>query len=128
MSNKKLIILGAVAVIMILLTVVQSYISNRPVRTMTMDSPLIQGLKTSDIDRIILGPPDKMLTLKKGGDQFFLVDKDDYPASTQQINNLITSSLDIRIKELITDNPKNFKDLDLTQDTATSVIKLLNAE
>ena len=128
MSNKKLIILGAVAVIMVLLTVVQSYISNRPVRTMTMDSPLIQGLKTSDIDRIILGPPDKMLTLKKGGDQFFLVDKDDYPASTRQINNLITSSLDIRIKELITDNPKNFKDLDLTQDTATSVIKFLNAE
>jgi hypothetical protein len=69
-----------------------------------------------------------MLTLKRGGDQFYLVDKDDYPASTPQINNLITSSLDIRIKELITDNPKNFKDLDLTQDTAKSVIKFLNAE
>jgi hypothetical protein len=128
MSNKKLIILGGIAVIMVLLTVVQSYLSNRPVRTMTMDSPLIQGLKTSDIDRIILGPPDKMLTLKKGGDQFYLVDKDDYPASTPQINNLITSSLDIRIKELITENPKNFKDLDLTQDTAKSIIKFLNAE
>jgi hypothetical protein len=69
-----------------------------------------------------------MLTLKKGGDQFYLVDKDDYPASTPQINNLITSSLDIRIKELITENPKNFKDLDLTQDTAKSIIKFLNAE
>ena len=128
MSNKKLIILGGVAVIMVLLTVVQSYLSNRPVRTLTMDSPLIQGLKTSDIDRIILGPPDKMLTLKKGGDQFYLVDKDDYPAYTPQINHLIISSLDIRIKELITDNPKNFKDLDLTPDTAKSVIKFFNAE
>jgi hypothetical protein len=128
MSNKKLIILGAVAVIMVLLTVVQSYLSNGPVRTMTMDSPLIQGLKTADIDRITLGPPDKMLTLKKRGDQFYLVEKDNYPASLQQINNLITSSLDIRIKELVTDSPKNFKDLDLTQDTATSVIKFLNAE
>ncbi len=128
MSNKKLIMLGAVAVIMVLLTVFQSYLSNRPVRTMTMDSPLIQGLKTADIDRITLGPPDKMLTLKKGGDQFYLVDKDNYPASTQQINNLIISSLDIRIKEQVTDNPENFKNLDLTQDTATSVIKFLNAE
>ena len=107
MSNKKLIILGAVAFIMVLLTLVQSHFSNRPVRTNIMDSPLIQGLKTADIDRITLGPPDKMLTLKKTGEQFFLVEKDNYPASIQQINNLITSSLDIRIKELVTDNPKN---------------------
>lgn len=128
MSNRKLIILGIVAVIMVLLTLVQSYLSNRPGRTITMDSPLIQGLKTNDIDRITLGPPDKMLTLKKTGDQFYLVEKDSYPASIQQINNLIASSLDIRIKELVTDNPDNFKDLDLTEDTAKSIIKFLNAE
>ena len=93
-----------------------------------MDSPLIQGLKTADIDRITLGPPDKMLTLKKTGEQFLLVEKDNYPASIQQINNLITSSLDIRVKELVTDNPKNFKDLDLTEDSAKSIIKFLNAK
>lgn len=128
MSNKKLIILGAIAVIMILLTVVQAYLSNRPVRTTTMDSPLIQGLDTADIDKITLGPPHKMLTLKKEGEQFYLVEKDNYPASTQEINNLLTSSLEIRISELVTNDPENFKDLDLTEETGKSIIKFLNAE
>lgn len=128
MSNKKLIILGIVAVIMVILTLVQSYLSNRPVKTEVMDRPLIQGLDTDNIDRITLGPLDKMVTLKKGGEQFFLVEKGNYPASIQKINNLITSSLEIRVSELITDNPKNFKDLDLTEDTGRSIIKFLDAE
>jgi len=128
MSNAKLITLGAVAVIMVLLTVVQSYLSNRPVGNGILDRTLIQGLDTDDIDRITLGPPDKMITLKKSGDQFYLVEKGNYPASTQRINNLLTSSLEIRVSELITDNPKNFKDLDLTEDTGRSIVKFFNAE
>ena len=58
MTNKKLIILSAVAVIMIILTVVQSYLSHRPVQSRTMDSPLIQGLDTAAIDKISLGSPE----------------------------------------------------------------------
>jgi hypothetical protein len=128
MTNKKLIILGAVAVIMIILTVIQSYLSNRPVQSRTLDSHLIQGLDTAAIDKISLGSPDNMITLKKEDKQFHLVDKDNYPASTQKINNLITSVFEIRVNELVTDNPENFKDLDLTDETAKSIIKFLDNE
>ena len=126
MTNKKLIILSAVAVVMIILTAVQSYLSNRPVKSRTMDSPLIQGLDTGTIEKITLGSPDHMITLKKEGKHFNLVDKDNYPASTQKINNLITSVFEIRINELVTENPKNFKDLDLTEETARTIVKFLD--
>ena len=126
MTNKKLIILAAVAAIMIILTLVQSDLFNRPVQSKTMDSPLIQGLDTAAIDKISLGAPDNMITLKKEDKKFYLVDKDDYPASTQKINNLITSSFEIHVNELVTDNPENFKDLDLTEETAKTIIKFLD--
>jgi len=93
-----------------------------------MDIPLIQGLNTTDIVNIRLGSPGKTLTLKKEGKKFFVVDKDNYPASLKPINNLITSSLDIRISELVTDNPANHKDLELTEETAKSIVKFLNSQ
>ena len=128
MTNKKLIVLSAVAVIMIMLTVIQSYQSHRPGRSKTMDIPLIQGLDTAAIDKISLGSPDNMITLKKEDKQFYLVDKDNYPASTQKINNLLTSSFEIHVSELVTDNPGNFKDLDITEETAKSIIKFFDNE
>ena len=113
---------------MVLLTFVVSHVSTRPTLAGKTDSPLIQGLNTVDIAGITLGPQDKSLTLKKEGQGFLLVEKDGYPASIQKINNLVTSCLDIRRGELVTDNPENHKDLGLTEDTAKNIIKFLNAE
>lgn len=128
MSNKKLTVLGVVAAAMVVLTFVQSYVSNRPVLTGKTDIPLIQGLNTIDIASIRLGPPDKTLSLEKEGKRFLVADRDNYPASIKQINHLITSCLDIRIAELVTDNPANHKDLELTEETAKSIVKFLNSK
>ena len=52
--------------------------------------------------------------------------KDNYPASTKEINNLIADCLDIKREEWITDNAKNHEDLQVTEEKARNIIQFLN--
>ena len=99
MSNKKLIILGAITVCMIIWAVVQSCISTKPSGESNAVSYLIQGLDPDDIGAIVIGTDDDAVTLKRDGDHFVVVNKDGYPAVSSEINNLINSCLDIRTIE-----------------------------
>ncbi len=128
MSNKKLTILGIVAVVMVLWAVVQSRISNRPGAEPDRPVYLIQGFDPSGVDSIVIGTGEDAFTLKNQRGNFVVADKDNYPAKTSEINSLITKCLDIQTSEFVTDNPANHEDLEVTEEKARSVVKFMKAD
>ncbi len=128
MTNRKLTILGTVAVVMVIWAVLQSRISNRPGTEATGPRYLIQGLDPADIGSIVLGSTEDTVTLKRTGGQFVVVDKDNYPADASKINELITSCLDIKTDELYTDDPANHEALGVTEDDARTFVKFFKPD
>ncbi len=125
MSNNKLTVLGIMAVIMVVLATVQSRVDKTSAPAAGVESYLIQGLDPDSIASIVLGTGDDAVTLKKSGSGFVVADKDNYPAKTSEINDLITKCLDIRTTELYTDDPANHKDLGITEADARYVVRFL---
>lgn len=125
MSAKKLMILGIVTACMIAWAVVQSRVAKRYSSEPTAPVYIIQGLDPADIGTIIVGSGEDSFTLKREGANFVVLNKDKYPAVTKEINTLITSCMDIRTAELYTENPANHKDLGVTEEVATHVVKFL---
>jgi hypothetical protein len=128
MSNKKITILGIVAVVMVLWAVLQSRISNRPGAEPARPVYLIQGLDPSGVDSIVIGTGEAAFTLKRRKSGFVVVDKDNYPAKTSEINSVITKCLEIQTSEFVTDNPANHEDLEVTEEKARSVVKFMKAD
>ncbi len=128
MSNKKLTVLGIVAVFMVTWAVVQSQVSNRAPAEPEGLVPLIQGLNPADIDSISLGTGEDAVILTRKQGRFVVVNKDDYPAKVSQINDLITKSLNIQTSEFVTDNPANHEDLGVTEEKASAVVKFFRPD
>ena len=128
MSDRKLVILGIVAVLMVIWAVVQSRISSRPRAQPDAPAYLIQGLNLAHIGSIVLGVGENAVTLKRQGRGFVVLNKDNYPAKTSEINKLITTCLDVRIGELYTDDPANHKDLGVAEENAGTVIKFFKPD
>ena len=128
MSNKKLTILGIVAVVMVLWAVVQSRISNKPGAEPDRPVYLIQGFNPSGVDSIVIGTGEEAFTLKRRKSGFVVIDKDNYPAKTSEINSLVSKCSDIQTSELVTDNPANHEDLEVTEEKARSVVKFMKAD
>ena len=105
MSNKKLAILGVVAVVMVIWAVSQGRIGKEAGMKLHTPAYLIQGLDPADIGSIVLGTGERAVTLKRRQKRFVVVDKDNYPAVTSKINDLIAKCLDITTAELYTDDP-----------------------
>jgi hypothetical protein len=128
MSNKKLTILGIVAVLMVLWAVVQSSVSKRPGSELDRPIYLIQGLDPADIDSVVLGTGEEAVTLKRQGKEFVVVNKDNYPAKTSEINSLITKCLEIQTSQFITESKANHEDLEVTEEKARSVVKFFKPD
>ena len=128
MSNRKLAILGVVAVVLVLWAVVQSRVSNRPKAEPDRPVYLIQGLDPADVGTIVVGTGESAVTLKREKNGFVIASKDNYPAKTSEINNLISKCLEIKTSEFITDNPANHADLEATEEKARSVVKFMTPE
>lgn len=128
MSNRTLVVLGIVAVFMVALAVVVSGVSGRPKTASDTPAYLIQGLDTADIGSIVVGTGQETAQLKRQGRHFVLANKDDYPAETKEINDLITKCLDIQTSQFVTDNPANHKDLEVTEEKARSVVKFFKGD
>ena len=128
MSDKKLTVLGIVAVFMVIWAVVQSRVSNRP--KVETDGPayLIWGLDPADIDSIVVGTGEDAVTLKRQQGRFVVVNKDNYPAKASEINNLITKSLEIQTSQFVTDNAANHEDLGLTEEKANTLVKFFKPD
>ncbi|MHC4456363.1 MAG: DUF4340 domain-containing protein [Planctomycetota bacterium] len=127
MSDKKLTILGVVAVLMVTWAVVQTQIASRPAGLeQQVITYLIQGLNLDLLDSILVGKGDEAVTLKRSGGQFVVVNKDNYPAQGRQVNELITKVLSIKTREVVTSNPENYADLEVTEEKASSIVKFLD--
>ena len=126
MSNRNLLILVIIAAVMVGLAAVTSRIENKPIAaTTTGPSYLIQGLDPEKITKITIATSKDglLVTLVRRGANFFVENLDNYPAIPGEINKLITTCLDIRTSELYTDNPANFKTLDMNEENARLVVK-----
>ena len=128
MSDKKLTILGIAAVVAVLWAVIQARVSNRPRSEADRPVYLIQGLDPADIDTIVMGKAEDAVTLKRDKNGFVVASKDNYPAKTSEINSLVSKCLEIKTSEFITDNPANHEDLEVTEEKARNVIKLMTPE
>ncbi len=128
MSNRKLTILGIVAVLMVLWAVAQSHVSNRPSAETEGPSPLLQGLDPADIGSIVLGNDENSVTLKRQQGGFVVVNKDNYPAKVSEINNLLTKSQEIQRSEFVTDNAANHENLGVTEKEANATIKFFKTD
>jgi len=128
MGNKKLTILAIVAASMIIWAVVQSRISNKPPAQVDTPVYLIQGLDPADIGSIVIGTGENAITLKRQAEHFVVVNKDNYPAVTGEINKLITSCMDIETASLYTNDPANHKDLGVTEEDAGGLVKFLRPD
>jgi len=103
MNDKKLTLLGIIAVGMVIWAVAQTRISNKIRVASGKSAYLIQGLETRDIDSITIGTGDDEVALKRQAEsQFVVASKDNYPAEMKQINDLITKCLDIQTTQFIT--------------------------
>jgi len=128
MSSRKLSILASIAAIAVIAAVAVHYITNRPAQTPQSRTYLIQGLDPDKVARIVIRENDKSVNLQRRGATFVVSEKDDYPATTQRINELFTEVLDIKTKELITDKPENHTDLEVTEEKAQAIVKFLNSD
>jgi hypothetical protein len=129
MSDKKLTILGVVAVCMVIWAVAQTRISNKPRMASDKPSYLIQGLETRDIGSIVIGADENEVTLRRqAGGQFVVSNRDDYTADMKQINDLITRCLDIKTTQFITEKKENHETLGLTGDKARNVVKFFKSD
>lgn len=92
-------------------------------------TPLIQGLDTAKIATIEIKSKDHTATFQKAGDEFLLKEKNNYPASTEEINKLLIKVLEIRLDEKITDSADNHAELGVNEDGDEAVsIRLLDEE
>jgi len=128
MNNRNLTILAAAAVVLLAWAIVQSRLSDRRVVKAAQTGPLLQGLETGDIDRVELGTGEEAVQLKRQGQGFVITSKDDYPAQTKTINELITNCLDIQTIERVTDSAANHEDLEVTEDKGRQVVKFFDLD
>jgi hypothetical protein len=128
MSNKKLTLLGIIAVGMVIWAAIQSHIPSKSKSELSTTGYLIQGLNPAEISSIILGQGKEQVTLKLQNGRFFVVNKDNYPADTKQINDLITKCLDIQTTQFITEKKENHESLGVTEENSRTVIKFLKSD
>ena len=128
MSDKKLTILGIIATILVFLAALQSRYANKQSFVPAGNFYLIQGLDTEKIASIVLGTGDDQVVLVRRGWAFLVVNRDDYPADTGKINALISSCLDLKTAEFVTDNPANHNDLGVAVDKARYVVEFIDKD
>lgn len=128
MSNKKLTVLGIIAAAMMVWAVVQSQIANRTAGGTVAGASLLQGIDPSVIGSIVVQADGNTVTLSRMGNNFVVVENENYPAQTSQINNLITSCFDIQTSELITSDKANYAELGVSDEKPEKAVKFLTAD
>jgi hypothetical protein len=130
MSDKKLAILGVIAVAAAGWAILQSRLSAPGSTADFSSSPLIEGLAIDSVASIVITGENgaKSVTLDRSDKSFVLRDKDGYPADVSKINGLINKCLDIRVQEKITGNAANHADLKVTPETAKVIVTFMDKD
>ncbi|MHC5088757.1 MAG: hypothetical protein ACYSOT_04010, partial [Planctomycetota bacterium] len=130
MSNKKLSVLGVIAVLMAALAVIQSRINQNVNAADFSSASLIGGLQIDAVSAVSVtgSNTEEAVTLNRSQSGFVVAGLDNYPADTSKINSVINSCLDIRTHDKVTDNPDNHADLKVTGETARYQVAFLDAD
>jgi hypothetical protein len=129
MSNKSLAILGAVAVVMVILAMVVSTVSDGSRTGATGPVHLIQGLNPAAVGKIVVKSGEDVATLRRSGNVFTVAEKSNYPADMKKVNELIRNCVDIKTTgSAHTSNPANHEDLGVTEDKGKSVVKFFTPD
>ncbi|MBN2136491.1 MAG: DUF4340 domain-containing protein [Sedimentisphaerales bacterium] len=129
MSNKSLAILGIVAAVMVALAVVISGISDGSGKRPAGPAYLIQGLDPAHVGKIVVGAGENAVTLLRRGKAFLVTNKENYPASMKEVNDLISRCVDIKTTGAVqTANPANHADLEVTKEKARSIVEFYTPE
>ncbi len=128
MSDKNLMKIGIVAAIMAVLAIVVSIPRTEKVSEIVKDTPLIQGMNTTDIAAIEVEGSGKKARLEKNGDNFVVANKDNYPALIENVNKLIVDCLDIKVEDMVTDNPDNHTELEVLESNAKHIVKFFDKD
>jgi len=121
MSNRSLTILACLAVVLAVVTAVLYSPGRAGKRTFARGALLIQGLDPAQVDSIVIRKGSDTVTLKRGATGFLLAERQDYPASTKEINDLLIDCLDIRCAAKVTDDVKNHGALGVAEDSPEAV-------
>jgi hypothetical protein len=115
MTNRQLLILAIVTVIMVAATVALHTVGETPQREFVPGSRLVQGLDPEGVQRIVIKSGGDSVTLEMKEGRPVVVDKHHYPVSGRQINDLFFKITEIRCGMLITDNPANHAELQVAE-------------
>ena len=128
MNDKKLSVLGIVAVVMLVAAILVGRLSRSKPQPSIIGAKVIQGLDPAKVATIELGKADSMARLIRQETHYVVGDKDNYPAANKEVNKLLTDCLDITIAEKVTSNPDNHADLGVTEEKASHLIRFLDAQ
>ncbi len=132
MSDRKLAILGIIAVVMAGLAFLQSRLGRSYKAAQITVFPLIEGLDIDRIEGLRITSKDtaEPILLERKESGFVVRNKQGYPAQIQKVNSLISDCVDIRISSdaLITSNPENHAELGVTAETARYGIEFLDGD
>lgn len=132
MTDKKVAMLGMVAVLMAGWAVIQGRISQSYQPDQIVISPLIEGLDIEAVQAIRLTSEQgaKTVDLVRDGGRFVITQKDRYPADVKKVNDLISGCLDMRISsdQRITEDGANHGELGVTTETAACQVEFLGAD
>ncbi len=121
MSDQTLTKLAVIALIMAVVAFGVNFYVNKPVDSGRMEeTPLIQGLDTTQIASIELGDPssdtnEPIKLVSQGKNTFVLASKYNYPCKIEKINNLLADCLDLKVNQLVTSNPANHEKLGVAE-------------
>ena len=124
MNDKKLAILGLVAVVSVAAAILVSRIGGVSQSSSLIIGPLIGGVDVDKINSIVVTGEKgtQKVTLVKSEKRFVIAEKENYPASTKKVNELVNQCLDIRTAELQSEDPAFHAELGLTDETAKTTV------
>ena len=127
-SNKTLTVLTVIAVGLLAWAFVLSTADKVSVPTSSAPTYLVQGLDPSAIASIVVEADGSSVTLARSETGFVVKEKNNYPAATKEINTLISSCLDIKREEQVTDNAGNHLELEVAGEKPNKQVRFQNSE
>ena len=110
-SNRQLSILGGVAGVLVVVTVLLFAIQPGPSTAVKKGTPLIQGLALDNVRKITVQKGDNTVTLVRRGTGFVIAERHHYPAAVKKVNDLIKDIHDIELSDEVTRSADNHEKL-----------------
>ena len=108
MSKKQVIILWSIAAVLAVIVLGIKLSQDDPNQSTTERKPgetLFESFPAEDITRVVIEGAEQSLTLTKKGDAWFLKERDDYPADTTAVHDLIRTVNEVEISRAIEAEP-----------------------